>query len=185
MDAQHVEQLQRGLQNLRRPPHSYINPHDGRAHGWFERHMDFEARRRNTHPEGRFETNTGRHADRYNEWVHQKKHFPDEKRAASAETTRSLFPHYSLAQDQELSKDEERKQRTRSAMARYKADYEKLNLYVHGKNTRQAMKMNKDQWHSGRRAALREEVKERLNPDDRRYLCATHRLACSAQEFLC
>ena len=69
MDAQHVEQLQRGLENLRRPPHSYINPHDGRAHGWFEKHMDFEVRRRGTHPEGRFETNTGRHADRYNEWV--------------------------------------------------------------------------------------------------------------------
>ena len=67
MDAQEVEQLQRGLQNLRRPPFSYINPHDGRAHGWFEKHMDFEARRRGRcDPERRFETNTGRHADRYN-----------------------------------------------------------------------------------------------------------------------
>ena len=70
-------------------------------------------------------------------------------------------------------------------MARYKSAYEELNLYVHGKTTREAMKQNKDQWHSGKRAALREEVKERFDEEDRLYMNAAYRLASEAQEFLC
>ena len=145
--------------------------------------MDFEARRRGkSHPERRFETNTGRHADRYNEWVMKKRQVEDRKRPASAESTRSLF-YKTLAQDQELPEDEKRKQRTRSAMARFKSDYEKLNLYVHGKTTREAVKQNRDQWHSGRRAALREGVRERFDEEDQLYMNATYRLACDAQDL--
>ena len=81
----------RGELNKQRPTCSFVAPHDGRAYGWFEKHMNFEARLRGkSDPEGRYETTRGRHSDRYSRWVERKKDIEVEdnetrKRARSVE----------------------------------------------------------------------------------------------------